>query len=159
MDAAAPACLHPGRAARVVRSGTQVGWIGELHPEQVQRLDLTYAPVLFELDMAALTVQPRAYREVSRLPQVRRDLAIVVDESVPFSAVHERVTLTASSLLRDLKLFDVYRGPGVETGRKSIAIGLIFQDDSRTLTDEDADNAVAAIRADLAASLKAKIRE
>ncbi len=159
MDADAPACLHPGRSARIVRSGKPVGWIGELHPEQVQRLDLTYAPVLFELEMSGLAVRPRAYREVSRLPQVRRDLAIVVDESVPFSAVHERVTLTASSLLRDLRLFDVYRGPGVETGRKSIAIGLIFQDDSRTLTDEDADNAVAAIRADLAASLKAKIRE
>ena len=159
MDTNSPACLHPGRSARIVRHGASVGWLGELHPEQVQRLDLTYAPVLFELEVAALTVRPRAYREVSRLPQVRRDLAIVVDESVPFSSVHERVTLTASSLLRDLRLFDVYRGPGVETGRKSIAIGLIFQDDSRTLTDEDADNAVAAIRADLAASLKAKIRE
>ena len=159
MDAAAPACLHPGRSARIVRSGAPVGWVGELHPEQVQRLDLTYAPVLFEMDMTALAIQPRAYREVSRLPQVRRDLAIVVDESLPFSSVHERVTLAASSLLRELRLFDVYRGPGVETGRKSIAIGLIFQDDSRTLTDEDADNAVAAIRADLAASLKAKIRE
>ena len=68
----------------------------------------------------------------------------------------------ARAFARDVykrQLFDVYRGPGVETGRKSIAIGLIFQDDSRTLTDEDADNAVAAIRADLAASLKAKIRE
>ena len=156
----APACLHPGRAARISRRGESVGWIGELHPAQVKSLDLTYAPVLFELDWAsALEIRPPAYKAVSRQPQVRRDLALVVDESVPFSAIHERVTLSASSLLRELRLFDVYRGPGVETGRKSIAIGLIFQDDSRTLTDEDADRTVAAVCADLAASLKAKIRE
>jgi phenylalanyl-tRNA synthetase beta chain len=61
--------------------------------------------------------------------------------------------------LREIRLFDVYRGPGVEVGTKSVAIGLIFQDDSRTLTDEDVDRMVAAVRAELAASLKAKIRE
>lgn len=155
-----PACLHPGRAAQIVVDGHAAGWVGELHPEQVRALDLTYAPVLFELDwQVALRVQPSAYRAVSRQPQVRRDLAVVVDESVPFSAIHERVTLSGSSLLRELRLFDVYRGPGVEIGTKSIAIGLIFQDDSRTLTVEDADRLVAAICADLAASLKAKIRE
>lgn len=156
----APACLHPGRAARIVVDGHAAGWLGELHPEQVRALDLTYAPVLFELDwVTALRVQPAVYRAVSRQPQVRRDLAVVVDEGVPFSAIHERVTLVASSLLRDIRLFDVYRGPGVEVGTKSVAIGLIFQDDSRTLTDEDADRTVAAICAELAASLKAKIRE
>jgi phenylalanyl-tRNA synthetase beta chain len=156
----APACLHPGRAARILVDGQAAGWLGELHPEQVRALDLTYVPVLFELDwVTALRVQPSVYRAVSRQPQVRRDLAFVVDESVPFSAIHERVTLAGSSLLRDIRLFDVYRGPGVEVGTKSVAIGLIFQDDSRTLTDEDVDRMVAAVRAELAASLKAKIRE
>lgn len=159
-SAEAPGCLHPGRVARIVRSDEAVGWLGELHPEHVAALDLTYAPVLFEIDWTrALSVSPQAYRSVSRQPQVRRDLAFVVDEQLPFSAIHERVTLSASSLLRDIRLFDIYRGPGVEIGRKSVAIGLIFQDDSRTLTDEDADRMVAAICADLAASLKAKIRE
>jgi phenylalanyl-tRNA synthetase beta chain len=156
----APACLHPGRCAQIRRAGEPLGWVGELHPEQMRALDLTYAPVLWEIDwQAALRVAPRGYRAVSRQPQVRRDLALVVDESVSFGAIRERVTLIGSSLLRDLRLFDVYRGGTVEKGRKSVAIGLIFQDDSRTLTDEDADRLVAAICADLAASLKAKIRE
>src|SRR5262249_53207082 len=69
------AALHPGRAARVLRRGQGVGWIGELHPALVKRLDFTYAPVLFELDLeAALAVRRSAYQEISRFPQVRRDL-------------------------------------------------------------------------------------
>jgi phenylalanyl-tRNA synthetase beta chain len=153
-------CLHPGRSARIVRDGRTVGWIGELHPQQVREMDLTYVPVLFELEVnQALRADPRSFSEVSRFPQVRRDLALVVDESVPFSQIHERVTLVASGLLRDLKVFDVYRGAGVEAGRKSVALGLILQDNSRTLTDEDAERLMAAIRQDLCAGLQARIRE
>lgn len=153
-------CLHPGRAARILRGGTPVGWIGELHPTLVKALDFTYAPVLFELDVAtALEVRRPAYREVSRFPQVRRDLALVVDESVTLCALTERVTLTASSLLQNLVAFDVYRGPGVEPGRKSVALGLIFQDISRTLRDDEVEALMASIVADLRASLNARVRE
>jgi phenylalanyl-tRNA synthetase beta chain len=153
-------CLHPGRAARLVRGGQPVGWLGELHPSWVKALEFTYAPVLFELDLeAALRIERPAYREVSRFPQVRRDLALVVDESVTLSSLAERVTFTASSLLRDLRVFDVYRGPGVEAGRKSVALGLIFQDISRTLTEDDVAGVMAAVVADLRVSLNAKIRE
>lgn len=158
-EAGASACLHPGRSAGIVRDGRRVGSLGELHPELVRALDLTYAPVLFELEFSALAAGMPRFREVSRFPQVRRDLAIVVDETTPFSAIHERVTLAGSSLLRDLLVFDEYRGAGVESGRKSVALGLIFQDNSRTLTDEDADRMVAAIVADLSGTLNAKIRE
>jgi phenylalanyl-tRNA synthetase beta chain len=153
-------CLHPGRCARVFRAETPVGWLGELHPELVRALDLTYAPQLFELEFeAALRVDLPAFREVSRFPQVRRDLALLVDEDLPFSAIRERVTFVASGLLRDLRVFDIYRGTGVEPGRKSVALGLIFQDNSRTLTDEDIDRLMASIREDLSASVKARIRE
>jgi len=78
---------------------------------------------------------------------------------VSLSALAERVTLVASSLLRDLRFFDIYRGPGVEAGRKSVALGLIFQDISRTLTDEDVERLIAAIVADLRVSLNAQLRE
>jgi phenylalanyl-tRNA synthetase beta chain len=122
------ACLHPGRTARIRRDGRPVGWLGELHPSLVKRLDFTYTPVLFELDVDALAVKKPAYREISRFPQVRRDLAVVVDETVALSALAERVVLSASSLLCDLRIFDVYRGHGVEAGRKSVALGFIFQD-------------------------------
>lgn len=152
-------CLHPGRAAVVKRSGVAIGTLGELHPALVRELGFTYPPVLFELDYAALRVVRPAYREFSRYPQVRRDIALVVDEAVSLSALRERVLLAAPRLLEACIPFDVYRGPGVETGRKSIALGLIFQDISRTLTDEDVEGAVTAILAELRASLNAKIRE
>jgi len=176
-------CLHPGRAARVLRHGQEVGFIGELHPLLVRELDFTYSPVLFELDLggtvsgtvmphegaqqsgagggfaAALAVEKPQHREISRFPQVRRDIAVVVDESVTLSALSDRVLSTASTLLQSLRVFDVYRGTGIEPGRKSIALGLIFQDISRTLTDDDVDRLMASIVTDLRESLNAKIRE
>jgi phenylalanyl-tRNA synthetase beta chain len=153
-------CLHPGRSARITRNGTTIGWIGELHPQLVQELDFTYAPMLFEVDyLQALAAKMPRFEEISRFPRVRRDLAVVVDEKVSLRQLHERVTFAASSLLRDIRVFDVFRGPGIETGRKSVALGLIFQDNSRTLADEDADRLLAAIRADLSATLGAGFRE
>ena len=136
-----------------------MGHLGELHPALVNELDLTYVPVLFELEREALQVGLPTVSEISRQPQIRRDLALLVDENLPFSALRERVTLVASGLLRELRCFDVYRGAGIETGRKSLALGLIFQDNLKTLTDEDADKLMAAIRADLGTSLNVKIRE
>jgi phenylalanyl-tRNA synthetase beta chain len=154
------ACLHPGRSARITRNGTTIGWIGELHPQLVQELDFTYAPMLFEVDyLQALAAKMPRFEEISRFPRVRRDLAVVIDEKVSLRQLHERVTFSASSLLRDIRVFDVFRGPGIETGRKSVALGLIFQDNSRTLADEDADRLLAAIRADLSATLGAGFRE
>jgi phenylalanyl-tRNA synthetase beta chain len=183
-EPAALSCLHPGRAARILRDGREVGFIGELHPSLVRELDFTYSPVLFELDLGgtvsgsavqtsaqtqqsgaqgdfaeALAVQKPQHSEISRFPQVRRDIAVVVDESVALSALADRVLSSASTLLYNLRVFDVYRGTGIETGRKSIALGLIFQDISRTLTDDDVDRLMASIVADLRESLNAKIRE
>ena len=108
---------------------------------------------------AALAAKAPRFAEISRFPRVRRDLAVVVDEKVSLRQLHDRVTFAASSLLRDIRVFDVFRGPGIENGRKSVALGLIFQDNSRTLADEDADRLLAAIRADLSATLGAGFRE
>jgi phenylalanyl-tRNA synthetase beta chain len=151
--------LHPGRSARVLRRGVAVGWLGELHPTLTKSMDFTYPPVLFELDVSALAVQRTAYQEISRFPHVRRDLAVVVDESVALSTLTERVTLVTSKLLRELRIFDVYRGPGLEQGRKSVAFGLIFQDISRTLTDEEVERLMGSVVADLRENLNARIRE
>lgn len=154
------ACLHPGRSARITRSGSSIGWLGEMHPQLVQEFDFTYAPILFEIEYsAALAAKMPRFEEISRFPRVRRDLAVVVDEKVSLRQLHDRVTFAASSLLRDIRVFDVFRGPGIESGRKSVALGLIFQDNSRTLADEDADRLLAAIRADLSATLGAGFRE
>jgi len=158
-EPAAHPALHPGRSARVLRCGRPVGWLGELSPTLVKTLDFTYTPVLFELEMDSLAVKRSVLREISRFPQVRRDLAIVVDESVTLSALAERVTLVTSSLLRGLRVFDVYRGQNLEKGRKSVALGLIFQDNSRTLTEDEVERLMASVVADLRASLNARIRE
>jgi phenylalanyl-tRNA synthetase beta chain len=153
-------CLHPGRSARITRRGKNIGWMGELHPELVRELDFTVAPIVFEVEYTpALAAKMPRFEEISRFPRVRRDLAVVLDEKVSLRQLHERVTFAASSLLRDIRVFDVFRGPGIESGRKSVALGLIFQDNSRTLADEDADRLLAAIRADLSATLGAGFRE
>jgi phenylalanyl-tRNA synthetase beta chain len=153
-------CLHPGRSARILRAGRAVGWVGELHPSLVRELGFTTAPVLFEIDTeAGLTVEYPVFAEVSRFPQVRRDLAVVVAEEVPFSALQDVVTSTTSGLLRQHFVFDVYRGIGIETGRKSVAFGLIFQDKNSTLTEEVVEREMVALRGALAGRLGASFRE
>ena len=90
---------------------------------------------------------------------MRRDLSVTVAEDEPFGRIRDRVSVAASSCLRELRVFDVYQGPGIESGRKSVALGLIFQDLRRTLTDEDADRIMAAVVADLQQHLDAKVRD
>ncbi len=153
-------CLHPGRSARILRGDRCIGWLGELHPEQVRRLEFVSAPILFELDVAfALAPTRQTFEEPSRYPQVRRDLAFIVDESVGYSEIRGRVLSAASSALREVVLFDIYRGPGIEEGRKSIALGLILQDKGRTLTDEDTDRLIESVKESLVAGLQATFRE
>jgi phenylalanyl-tRNA synthetase beta chain len=115
---------------------------------------------LFELETeSAFILNALKSKEISKFPSVRRDLSIVIDESVPLAVLQENVTVSASGLLSELRVFDVYRGPGVDSGRKSIALGLILQDSSRTLTDVDADSVVTAVVARLRDELSATIRD
>jgi phenylalanyl-tRNA synthetase beta chain len=145
-----PAWAHPGRSADVYRHGVKLGWIGQLHPRLQRALDLDTAVVAFELDLAGLFSRaiPKA-RPLSRYPSVRRDLAFVVAEHTPWAAVSATVRQAAGASLRDLVLFDRYVGKGVETGFKSLAMGLILQEESRTLTERDVDAVVAAVTAAL----------
>jgi len=153
-------CLHPGCSARIRRVGLEVGWIGELHPQLVRSLNLTYAPIVAEIDYAAATALTRPqFQELSRFPQIRRDISFTVAQEVGFDRIRERVSVAASSLLKELRLFDLYQGAEVESGRKSIALGLILQDLNRTLTDDDADRIVDAVVLELRTGLDAKIRE
>jgi phenylalanyl-tRNA synthetase beta chain len=153
-------CLHPGRSAQIVRDGSTIGQLGELHPALVQELDFTYAPLLFELDYQAVTSNvPVRFAPVSSFPQIRRDISFTVAADETFGRIADRVSVAASTRLLELRIFDVYQGKGVEIGRKSVALGLILQDLSRTLTDADADGVVAAVCAELRSSLDARIRE
>jgi phenylalanyl-tRNA synthetase beta chain len=153
-------CLHPGRSAQIVRDGSVIGQLGELHPALLRELDFTYAPLLFELDYVAVTRNaPVRFMPVSSYPQIRRDISFVVAATETFGRIAERVSVAASTRLHELRVFDIYHGEGVESGRKSVALGLILQDLSRTLTDAEADEVVAAVCAELRSSLDAKIRE
>jgi len=152
--------LRPGRSARIYRNATPIGWLGEMHPQLAKALNFSTTAFLFELDIkSAFACKQLKYQKISKFPSVRRDLAIVVDESVPLAVLQENVTVSASGLLSELRVFDVYRGPTIETGRKSIALGLILQDSSRTLTDVDADAVVTAVAARLRDVLSATIRD
>jgi phenylalanyl-tRNA synthetase beta chain len=152
--------LRPGRSARIYRNATPIGWVGEMHPQTLKALNFPASAFLFELDVAsAFICKQLKYQKISKFPSVRRDLAIVVDESVPLAVLQENVTVSASGLLSELRVFDVYRGPSIETGRKSVALGLILQDSSRTLTDVDADAVVTAVAARLRDVLSATIRD
>ena len=159
-EAATLPVLRPGRAAQIFRGDVAIGWLGELHPQIAKELNLSTTVFLFELEMTlAFACKPLEFHRISKFPSVRRDLAIVVDETVPLAVLRENVTFSASGLLNELRVFDVYRGPNVETGRKSIALGLILQDSSRTLTDDDADAVVARVVARLRDVLSATIRD
>ena len=138
-----PGWLHPGRGARVLRDGVAVGAIGALHPALQRQLDLPETHV-FEVDANAL--QRRripAARALAHFPSLRRDIAIEVDEAVEWARIAAALRSGLPTILNEVVLFDCFRGPGLSAGRKSLAIGLILQDDSRTLTDEDADQSVA----------------
>jgi len=158
-EAATHPALSPGRTARIVRGDDPVGWLGVLHPALQSRLDKKRHAVVFALQTeATFGATVPAFRNYSRFPSARRDLAIVVEEKVSASEVVECARAAAGALLRDAIVFDVYRGSGVDSSRKSIGLGLILQDDSRTLTDADADRTMQSVTLRLERELGAKIR-
>ncbi len=138
--------LHPGRSARVLVDGEVAGWLGELHPRLVRVFELSHAPVVFELAMATLSRRPKpSARAVSKLPVVRRDLAVVIDEAIPVQSVLDALAAAKPASVERLALFDVYRGPRIGVGKKSLAILVLMQDTARTLTDAEIDAAVVSL--------------
>ncbi len=152
--------LHPGQTAEVLVNGKAIGLLGALHPEKVKELDLPTDVFVFELALGSLCdgVVPR-YRELSRFPGVGRDLALVVEEALPVEALLAVVREQAGESLEELRVFDIYRGKGIDLGRKSVALGLIFRHPSRTLTDSDVAALMDSILANLKARCGAQLRE
>ena len=153
-------CLHPGQSADIVVEDVVVGYIGALHPGFAERHLAGQGAVVFELDIdrAARRQLPMASR-VPKHPAVRRDLAVLVPEDVSAGALQATVRGAADDLLKEVIVFDIYRGDGVEAGLKSIALGLILQDSSSTLTDEQVAAFTARVTAELDAAHGAKVRE
>ena len=152
--------LRPGRSAKIFRSGEQTGWLGELHPALMKKIGLTAAPVLFEIALEPATASRVAdCQPVSKFPAIRRDIAAIVRSDLPVAAMEKAVREAGGPRLRDSVIFDVYEGKNIETGYKSVAVGLILQETSRTLTDADADNIRRAVIDRLSSDFNATIRE
>lgn len=151
--------LHPGRAARIRVADSVIGVLGELHPRHLARFDLTQAPIVFELDAAALQRVPLPSPEpVSRQPVVRRDLALVVEASVESARIVETLSSAAPAFVQSLDVFDVYRGSGLSEGEKSVAIRILMQDSERTLSDSEIDEACQRLLSVATTELGARLR-
>jgi len=151
--------LHPGKSAAIVIDDVEAGWIGELHPRWQRKYDLPSPPVLFEIELQALQQRELpGYREIARFPAVRRDLAAEFDEDVQYEAIRTELRRSGPAILRDVTVFDLYRGQGVQKGKKSLAFSVLLQDTQKTLTDAEAEKAVSELRRILQQKFNAKLR-
>jgi phenylalanyl-tRNA synthetase beta chain len=153
-----PAC-HPGRCALVSLDGRPIGMVGEMHPRLQLKYELASAPVFFEVLVGPLLEgsYPR-FGGLSRMPVVRRDYAFIVGETVPVGELLAAIRGRVPAFVREVEVFDQYRGKGVEPGKKSLALRIVMQDTDRTLTDAEVEDVVASIRTQLTQEFKAQPR-
>ncbi len=152
--------LQPGQTAVILDpERQQVGLMGRLHPLVQSKLALDREVVLFEIQISAINTRKIPnFHEIPRFPAIRRDLAVIVAEKTPAQAVLDCVTKVAGKLLVNLELFDEYRGEGIDSGRKSLALGLTLQDSSRTLKEEEVEAIMGKVVSSLEAELQARLR-
>lgn len=151
--------LHPGQAARLTIDGRSAGWLGQLHPALAESLELGQPVFVAEIDGEAISTRHvPEHRDSGRFPAVRRDIAIVVADRHPAASILDALRETAGEWLENCVIFDQYRGEGIETGFRSLAIGLILRDVSRTLRDRDVDALIERCLADLEKRFDAKLR-
>jgi phenylalanyl-tRNA synthetase beta chain len=152
--------LHPGRSARLTRRSQHLGWLGNLHPGLTKQSGLEEAPVMFEFTISGLTEATMpTYRGLSRFPVVRRDIAVLVGRETPVAGLVTAVRDAAGPALREVIVFDIFEGEHIDAAQKSVALGLILQESSRTLTDGDADKIVGGVIRCLARDFGARMRE
>lgn len=138
--------LHPGKSAQIVIEDKPIGWLGELHPRWQKKYELQRNAVLFELELDSLMSKfLPTVKEISKFPPVRRDIAIIVDNDISVHSLLVALYAEKSAIVSDISLFDIYRGKGMDSSKKSLAFRVLLQDTEKTLTDEEADSAVASI--------------
>lgn len=153
--------LHPGRAARILAGGRELGFLGELHPDVLSNCELNLRVVVCEIDLEELTAVMNLkvmYRQIPRYPGVTRDLAVLVPLSVRADQVEKTIYSCGGELLRECRLFDVYQGEQVPEGYRSLAYSLLFQSPDRTLTDEEVAEVYSTIVKSLIRNLGARQR-
>ncbi|MDG2411352.1 MAG: phenylalanine--tRNA ligase subunit beta, partial [Halioglobus sp.] len=158
--AAALPGLHPGQTAHIIRDGEVVGFIGAIHPSVGTEMGFDVPVYTCQLDLAAvLDSGVPEFQELSKFPEVRRDISFVIDKSTVVQPLLDEVRSAAGVYLKDLRLFDVYTGKGIDPKRKSLSLGLTFRDQSRTLGDEDVNQAVGQVIDLLEKNYKAVLRK
>jgi phenylalanyl-tRNA synthetase beta chain len=159
-EPAAHPAFHPGRSARVLIDGRPAGWLGELHPKWQQKCELPQPVLLFELDAIALQTVPLPdFEPPSKYPPVVRDIAIVVPAQVPAQALLDAVSAEKPAIVARVGVFDVFHGPGLPAGAKSLAFRVVMQHTERTLTDAEADAARDELVALLGRKFSATLRK
>jgi len=152
--------LHPGRSACIEKDGKTVGWVGCIHPKIQQKLGVKEDIYVFELAWDAISkLCLPSFEPLSKYPFIRRDLAIVVEKQVTSQQIIDTINGVLEEIIKDIRLFDVYEGAGVDSGRKSVALGLILQESSRTLTDQDVESATTKVVTELEKKLGATLRD
>ena len=152
---------HPGRCAQVSICGTQVGYIGQIHPLVAKNYRMDCEVYCAEINFTALTAlqEPEhTYTPLPKYPAVSRDLSFVCDEAVTVAQAEAVISKSAGKLLRNIRLFDIYRGTGIADGKKSLAFSLELRADDRTLTDTDSEQVVNKVLTALASELGAVLR-
>jgi len=153
--------LHPGQTAEILsQQGDKIGWLGMLHPTLEKQLGFDTQVFLFELDQdLLLNKQIPKFKPLSKYPSVRRDIALIVKEEVAVSEIINCIKGCAEQTLQDIVVFDIYRGKGVEEGSKSVALSLVIQDFSQTLTDSEIDAIFSGLLETLTTKISAKLRD
>jgi phenylalanyl-tRNA synthetase beta chain len=158
-EAAAHPAFHPGKSARIFCAGKAAGWLGVLHPRWQQKYDLPVAPIVFEVELEAAAARGLpSYQAVSKFPSAWRDLALIFDENTPYQAVLDAINAQKPKAVTEFLIFDIYCGPGVENGKKSLAFRMLVQDTHKTMTDAEVDSAVSEIIKILQNRFNAKLR-
>ena len=152
---------HPGRCAKVSIDGIDVGYVGQIHPLVAKNYGIDSEVYCAELNfeqLSCLQLDDPTYTPLPKFPAVTRDLALVCDESVTVAQVEDVVYASANKLLRDIQLFDIYRGTGIPEGKKSMAFSMTLRADDRTLTDTDSEQLIQKVLKNLKESLDAELR-
>ncbi len=152
--------LHPGQSAVIIKNGQEIGFMGMISPVTSKELGLDGETGFFQLGLAAITeANLPEFSALSRFPMVRRDLSLLVDKDIEVSAIITCINENAPETLKNLQLFDVYQGEGIDSMKKSVALGLIFQGTSSTLVEQEIDASLDNILSGLKNSLDAVLRD
>jgi len=159
-EKASHSALHPGQSAQIFKKNQAIGWIGAIHPNTQKTLDIDPPVYVFEVDQKSLLEGAvPSFKPLSKFPEVRRDLAILVKQEIVVEDLVNSIKSATSEIIQEILLFDVYTGTGIEVGLKSVALGLILQGFSATLTDEDVEKEISKIVTVLNDRFGATLRE